>query len=176
METRGRLTGITRAWGSGELILTFQCDEVSPEALENLQGKTLRIKAVQWREKRSLDANAYSWVLCAEIASAMNTSKDEVYEMMLQDYGTVDTFEDGTPITITVLKKVDISILDGHYKRYRESKDGKFVSYIKLKGSSEMDSKEMSHFIDGIISEAKSLGIDTITPKEKERMLNLEKG
>jgi hypothetical protein len=29
----------------------------------------------------------------------------------------------------------------------------------------------MSHLIDGVISEAKELGIDTLTPDEKERML-----
>ena len=40
-----------------------------------------------------------------------------------------------------------------------------------IKGSSEYDTKEMSSFIDGIISEAKGLGIETLPPEELERMM-----
>ena len=37
-------------------------------------------------------------------------------------------------------------------------------------GSSTFDSKEMSGFIDGIVSESKELGIQTMTPAEIERI------
>lgn len=39
-----------------------------------------------------------------------------------------------------------------------------------IKGSSEYDTVEMSHFIDRIVEEAKELGIETATPDELERM------
>lgn len=42
--------------------------------------------------------------------------------------------------------------------------------YAKLKGTSEYDTKEMSRFIDGIVSEAKELGIETLPPDEVARM------
>ena len=38
-------------------------------------------------------------------------------------------------------------------------------------GSSEYDSAEMSVFINGIIEEAKELGIETLPPDELERMM-----
>jgi hypothetical protein len=38
------------------------------------------------------------------------------------------------------------------------------------KGSSEFDTKEMSIFIDGIVSEAKELGIQTDTPDQIAKM------
>jgi hypothetical protein len=41
------------------------------------------------------------------------------------------------------------------------------------KGSSEFDTKEMSIFIDGIVSEAKELGIETMTPNEIARLNGL---
>jgi hypothetical protein len=40
-----------------------------------------------------------------------------------------------------------------------------------IKGSSEYDTKEMSRFIDGIVAEAKELGIETLPPAELETMM-----
>ena len=42
-----------------------------------------------------------------------------------------------------------------------------------FKGSSEYDTREMSIFIDGIVSEAQGLGIDTRTPEELAEMKSL---
>ena len=39
-----------------------------------------------------------------------------------------------------------------------------------FKGSSEYDTREMSVLIDGVISEAKELDIETLPPHEIERM------
>ena len=95
------------------------------------------------------------------------SSKDEVYEEMLQKYGAFYEDEDGY-ITITVKKSVDMSKVDGHWKYIKDN--GKFASYLMIKGSSEYDTVEMSHFIDRIVEEAKELGIETATPDELERM------
>ena len=45
-----------------------------------------------------------------------------------------------------------------------------FKHYRVYKGSSEFDTKEMSIFIDGIVSEAKDLGIQTDTPDQIAKM------
>ena len=42
---------------------------------------------------------------------------------------------------------------------------------MMLKGSSEYDTKEMSHLIDGLVSECKEMGIETLPPEELERMM-----
>lgn len=39
------------------------------------------------RQKRSLDANAYAWVLMEKIAAAVGRSKDDIYLDMLERYG-----------------------------------------------------------------------------------------
>lgn len=50
--------------------------------------------------------------------------------------------------------------------------NGKLFKHYRLyKGSSEFDTREMSVFIDGIVSEAKALGIQTETPEE---LLNIK--
>lgn len=42
--------------------------------------------------------------------------------------------------------------------------------YIKLKGSSKYDTKEMARLIDGTVEDAKELGIETLPPEDLERM------
>ena len=168
METTGKLTGAMRTFDGKNLILTFECESLNPEQIENLQKQDkLRIKAVKYKERRSLDANAYAWVLMTKIADAVSSSKEEIYEDMLQKYGAVYEDEEGY-ITMTVKKSVDMSKISGHWKYIKDN--GTFASYLMIKGSSEYDTAEMSHFIDRIVEEAKEIGIETATPDELERM------
>jgi hypothetical protein len=49
--------------------------------------------------------------------------------------------------------------------------NGKLFKHYKVfKGSSEFDTQEMSIFIDGIVNEAKNLGIQTDTPDQIAKM------
>lgn len=168
METTGKLTGASRTFDGHGIILTFEVDAGAAKQIESLTKQDrLRIKAVKYKECRSLDANAYAWVLMTRIADVVESSKEEIYEDMLQKYGSVYEDEEGY-ITITVKKSVDMSKIDGHWKYIKDN--GIFASYLMIKGSSEYDTAEMSRFIDRIIEEAKGLGIETATPEEVERM------
>lgn len=170
MDTIGKLTGASRTFNGQGIILTFEVDASAAGQVENMRSDDLlRIRAVKYKQKRSLDANAYAWVLMTKIANHpdISSSKEDVYEQMLQKYGTLYEDEDGY-ITITVKKSVDMSKVDGHWKFIKDN--GKFASYLMIKGSSEYDTAEMSHFIDRIVEEAKELGIETATPDELERM------
>ena len=155
-----------RDFKSKKWYITFEVDE-QPTLFDSLREKVLSLDIKEYRKKRSLDANSYCWVLCTKMASILNTSKDEVYEEMIQRYGTLDTDGEGY-IIITLLEKIPVERLGGHWKFVKH--EGRFCSYIKLKGSSEMDSKEMAVLLDGIVTECKEMGIETATPNELERM------
>lgn len=147
--------------------LTFEV-ESNPE-LEYLNDTTVPLKLTisKLRKKRSLNANAYLWVLCEKIAKALQTSKDEVYEEMLNRYGTYD-YDDIGYITIQIRNYVDIKRLGGHWQLLTQDDD--WSGYIKIKGSSEYNTKEMSTLIDGVVYECKELGIETLPPHELEIM------
>ena len=76
---------------------------------------------------------------------------------------------------ISVLKEVAITNFIKYIEIAGESElNGKtFIHYKVYKGSSEFDTREMSIFIDGIVSEAKALGIQTETPDEIAKMKGL---
>ena len=148
--------------------------EVPSVELAELIGKEVRVTIKEWKEKRSLDANSYCWLLCTKLAEKLKTSKDEVYEECIQKYG----YTDDEPITITVKAEVDMSLISGHWKYLKDSADGKFKAYLRLKGSSEYNTKEMAHFLDMIIEDCKEQGIETMTENEllklKETWKNYE--
>lgn len=170
MEWTGKLVNVTRDWKTNLFQITFTVNEAAAiNSVNDIQScEKLSIKAVKYRKKRSLDANAYCWVIMSKIGEVVNSSKEEVYEDMLQKYGYFYQDEDGY-VSITVKAHVDMSKIAGHWKFLKTN--GKFTSYLMIKGSSEYDSAEMAKFIDCIVEEAKLLGIETLPPDELERMV-----
>jgi len=144
--------------------ITFRVVKLSIDEISRLkEGAKFVIEP--YREKRSLDANAYMWILCTKIAEVVRSSKDEVYEEMIQKYGYM------SEITITVKSEVDMGRIQGHWKFIKESQDGKFKAYQMIRGTSDYDRAEMAHFIDMVVSEAKELDIETLPESEIQRMM-----
>ena len=166
----GKFVNVSRDWQTGQYNITFTVNEASAlEQIDCIQScERLSVEAKKYRKKRSLDANAYLWVLCSKIAEVVKSSKEEIYEQMLQMYGYFYQDEDGY-ITVTVKNEVDMSKISGHWKFLKSN--GKFSSYLMIKGTSEYDTKEMSNFIDCVVTEAKELGIETLPPDELKRMV-----
>lgn len=123
------------------------------------------VKIDKHREKRSLNANAYLWKLVTEIGNVLNKSKEEVYLQMLIDYGQSEM--------VSILSEIDVK---GYFKYYKLAGtsilNGKEFNHYKIyKGSSEYDTKEMSILLEGVVQEAKNLGIKTKDDIELERLI-----
>lgn len=134
---------------------------------EQDRDKVFEIK--EHKEKRSLNSNSYCWALIGEIANVLRASKEEIYLQMLEDYGQ------SLLIPVTVGEKPD-----GYFKYYKyvttSEINGKEADWYKVfKGSSEYDSREMAVLIDGIVSEAKEMNIETLPPHEVERLKEMWK-
>lgn len=142
-------------------------DELIRWLLEQDREKLYEVK--QHREKRSLNANAYAWLLIGKIADVVRASKEEIYLQMLKRYGQSEL--------VSVVSDVDV---DGYFKYFEAVAETTlnghtFTHYRVYKGSSEYDSREMSVLIDGIVSEAKDLEIETLPPHEIQRMKEMWK-
>lgn len=128
------------------------------------KNKKFLFEVKEDRAKRSLNANAYLWALLDQMANALNTSKDEVYLQMLEYYGV---------FTYLAVKP---SVVDRVMQEWRivrnlgeATVNGKKAIQLQCYfGSSTYDTKEMSRLLDGVVSEAKLLGIETMTTSEIE--------
>lgn len=121
------------------------------------------------KEKRSLNANSYFWVLVNKIADAVRSSKDEIYLELLKKYGQSEM--------ISVVSSIDVS---GYFKYYEpiattQLQGKEFTHYRIYKGSSEYNTHEMAVLIDGAVAEANELKIPTLTPEEIARLKGMWK-
>lgn len=123
------------------------------------------VKIDKHREKRSLNANAYLWKLVTEIGNILNKSKEEVYLQMLKDYGQ--------SMLIPVPRGTIPSRITKYYEFECSSQlNGKDADWYKCYiGSSEYDTKEMSILLNGVVQEAKNLGIKTKDDIELEKLI-----
>lgn len=132
---------------------------------------------IKKHSKRSINANNYHWTLCEQMARVLRTSRFEVHNQLMIDYG-ID-WVDGNGKRSFVLMKDDDSYMrmqTTHYRPTDATEDRKGTIYrwfILLKPSHLMTTKEMSVLIDGTVSEAKELDIETRTPDEIARMKQL---
>lgn len=160
METRGTLKSIEIVNG---IEITFVLDKnTNLSSIDELVNKDLDIVAKRHREKRSLDANAYLWVLCQKIAQKIDSNKDNVYLELLGDAGV---------FTHSIVKPEAVQRVKEQWRLVKElgevTVNGKKGIQLQLYfGSSTYNTKEMSVLIDEAVRRAKELDIETLPPGE----------
>lgn len=165
MTNTGTLQDISIDYKTNKPKITLLLDErgLIP-SLEELKEDKLSVEIKKYRKKRSLNSNNYAWELITQIGNVIRSSKEEVYLQMLKRYGQSQM--------ISVLEEIDVSKFLKYYEEAGESvlNGKKFKHYKVYTGSSEMDTAQMAILIDGIVSEAKELGIETMTPAELQSL------
>ena len=123
------------------------------------------------RHKRSLDANAYCWVLCQKIAEAVrNITKEEVYKRAVRQYGQFEIVPIREDAADEFIRKWQGRGTGWLAERQDSSKLPGYVRVITYFGSSVYSRGEMSVLLDALVCEAKELGIETATPEELARI------
>lgn len=129
-------------------------------------NKTYDLEIKEHRKKRSLDANAYCWVLLNKLSNTLKIPSETLYREIIRKIGTYTV----VPIrNDAVGKYIQIWQSNGIGWIVDNLGDSKFDGFTNLKcfhGSSTYDSKEMSKLIDEIVSCCKEQGIETATPAE----------
>ena len=133
------------------------------------KGKTFDCEIKQHREKRSKNANDYSWVLQDKIAKALGRSIDDIHAEMVLDYGVIETYSIKKEAFDSAKRLFD------YYKILGESTvNGSAFIHVRAGiGTHLYDTAEMARFIDGVVQEAKDLGIETKTPQEIAELMSL---
>ena len=119
----------------------------------------------EYHEKRGLRANAYYWKLLNELANVLKVSKEDLHLRMLDDYSQHEF--------ISVEAPIDVSKYIKYYQEAGEAElNGKLFKHYKVyKPSSDMDSKEFSILLDGLVQECKQQDIPTLDDEELEGMI-----
>ena len=155
---------------TGKQKLTFTLTQKQP--IDDLKAiiankKLLSIECKEYRKKRSLDANGMLWAICTQIANAIKSSKDEVYLTMLERYGV---------FTHVIVKPEAVERIKQEWRTCRVlgevTVNGKTGVQIQCYyGSHLYDSKEFSVLLEGVISEAREMGIEVISEQDKQLLI-----
>lgn len=136
------------------------------EQFDALKDSDINVEIKKYHKKRSLDANAYAWVLIDKLAEALKLTKEEVYREAVLNIG-------GVSQTVCVQEKAVEKLCEswrshgiGWQTDTMPSKIPGCTNVLLYYGSSMYDTKQMSSLIDLLVMECKELGIETATPAE----------
>lgn len=175
MDFTGTIDSLGVDFSTRKQKLSLTVNEDARKAFEQYKDcKELSISITKRKKRRSLDANAYYWVLVGKVADVLKSSNTEVHNRMLQEYGQPEIIDGGIAYFI-LPENVDWNKVDYiHVKptaSVRTMDNGKLYRvFMVMRGSHTYNTKEMSILIDGIVSEAEHLGIETLPPDELRRM------
>lgn len=152
---------------AGELILKTSSPDARKYAYRFKAGEYELVKVTK---KRSLDANAYCWVLCTMIAQALGESKEEVYQRAIQEG---DQF-------------FPCCVNDEDYDSFVRAWESRGIGWrvqlvddpgygaktvFAYYGSSVYDKKAMHRLIDNLVQDAQSMGLEVMQEEELRSLL-----
>lgn len=171
---RGKLKDLTFD-RDGDQNITITVREDFGEQYDKLKDGEVNIEIKKYCKRRSLDANAYAWVLVDKIATVLRTDKADVYRQQIRNIGGVSEI---VCIQNAALEKFRAAWEKnglGWQTDTIPSKIDGCTNVVLYYGSSTYDANQMTQLIDHLIQDAKALGIETMTPLELERLSGYEK-
>ena len=123
------------------------------------------LEVKEHRKKRSLDANAYCWVLINKLADVMRIPPTEVYRQAIQDISGNNEIIPIKDEAVEQFKQAwSHNGIGWLCKDMGKSKIQGYRNLMVYYGSSVYNSKQMSELIDHLVQDCKALDIETMTP------------
>lgn len=173
MELTGKAVAALLDFESNRFRITFEVNEneiVKAEYDKIKAYEKLKIKAVRYTQRRSLDANAYFHVLVGKIADSLTISKAKAKNILICKYGQPQLLPDGNVMIYKTNAPDEFMWEQESIHAIPIKYEEKATFYKIYRGSHTYDTKEMSVLIDGTVADAKELGIETVTPSEIAEM------
>lgn len=175
-ELTGKIKDMSLDFSSNRMVISLLLNEkqAAITAFDELNSyDKLTIKITKHREKRSLDSNAYAWVLLDKLAEKLQLPKEEIYRTYIKEIG-------GNSDIICVQNKAVDKLRQGWSKNgigwvteTMPSKIKDCTNVILYYGSSTYNTEQMSRLIEMIVHDCNVHGIETKTPDELNMMLAL---
>ena len=163
-----------KALESGETEVSFVVDKMNYSEKTNVRaalegaGEALSLVLSKFRQKRSLNANNYAWVLLQKLAEERGQTKEEVYREFIKQYGIF------RPVTVN---KEAAETLEYIWQKNglgwvveETGRTDKSVDLLMYYGSSTYNTRQMSRLLDAIVDDCKQCGIETLPPEQIEEM------
>lgn len=174
-ELTGHVSTVAYTYGSAKPSIYIEVDQDVPSLFQMVDDlrkhEKVSIKIDKFKQKRSLDANAYCWVLIGKIAEKTNVPKNEVYQNAVRNIG-------GNYEIVCVQDKALDSLCQmwqrngiGWTTDTMPSKIEGCTNVFLYYGSSVFTVEQMQRLISNIQEDCRSLGIEVKTQEEINSLL-----
>lgn len=160
----------------GRTLLTIETAENCRVIWDELNGHDVEVTVKRFRKKRSLDANAYAWVLMDKLAEKLSLPKANIYKRAIREVG-------GNSQIVCVQNKAVDALRAGWSRNglgwltdVLPSKIEGCTNVVLYYGSSTFDTEQMARMVDSIAQDCKSVGIETMPPDKLEALLTRWEG
>lgn len=159
--------------GSATLSVSVENRQDAADCFDEMSSlDKVLLKLDRYRQRRSLDANAYFWVLADKLASKTGVGKAEIYREAIRYIG-------GNAEMVCVKEEAAEKLRRGWEHNGLgwvtdavPSKLEGCVNVILYYGSSTYDREQMSRLIDNIVQDCRAVGIQVMTPDEIANMMD----
>ena len=174
-ELTGKISGVSFSYATGKPLITFEMNE-QRSALDMVDAlrecDKLSLKICKYKQKRSLDANAYCWVMISKIAEVTNQRVTDIYRAAIKEVG-------GNSDTVCVQDHAVEQLCAGWQRNgigwvtdTMPSKIEGCTNVILYYGSSTYDTAQMHRLIEIILQDCTELGIEVKSAEEIDSLLN----
>ncbi len=155
----------------GAQVISFRTTEDCRALYEQLKGRELTVTAKKFHKARSLNANAYAWVLLDQLAEKMHTAKESLYRGYVRNIGGNN---DNLLMSDEAAGRFCIAWQSyglGWVTDVKPSGAKGMSLVTAYYGSSTYDTAQMARLIDLIVQDCRNVGIETRDPNDIESML-----
>lgn len=160
----------------GVTLLTLEINERSvAETLydELNQCEKCEITVKKYRKKRSLDSNAYLWVLIGKLSAKLGIPPETIYREAIRDigdnYAVMSLKTEAVEKFCRCWKGNGIGWLTDTFPSVLPG----YVNVMAYYGSSTYDTAQMHRLLDVVIAECKEQGIEVRPEEEIESMMKM---
>lgn len=155
----------------GGYLLTIATRENVGALYDELHETDVDVTVKKHREKRSLDANAYFWVLVDRLAEKTRIPKTDIYRRYIREIGGNHEM---------------VCVIDSAVKKLRNKWEHNGLGWqtdtmpsripgctnvILYYGSSTYNTRQMSHLIDMAVQDCQEQNIETLSPEKLAGMM-----
>ena len=134
------------------------------------QDKTKQYEVKEVKRRRSLDSNAYAWVLIGKLQDKLHIPKEDIYKSLIKEIGSYEVI----PVKNEAVERFRQAWSKnglGWITETTKSKLEGFTNVIAYYGSSSYNTSEMSRLIELIVQECKQQDIETMTQNDLKSLL-----
>ncbi len=155
----------------GGYLLTIATRENVGVLYDELHETDVDVTVKKHREKRSLDANAYFWVLVDRLAEKTRIPKTDIYRRYIREIG-------GNHEMVCVIDSAVEKLRNGWEHNgpgwqtdTMPSRIPGCTNVILYYGSSTYNTRQMSHLIDMAVQDCQEQNIETLSPEKLAGMM-----